>query len=342
MAESHFLELRLTFSPSAVPLPYYDALAQSCEDARVTSVVLAGLSGLKPAHFLRCRDVRDFHADDCRIDFDMTGVSQALSADRSFNCLRFQHCRMSSEGLLELSRIKARVENLSLEHLNLLPDASPCDLAGLFSIPGLEVLGLRGLCFDYLAVSGCATHERKENFVRSVRESKVKTLDIVGCGDEVAALVVEGLHGNCFLERLVVDSVGILPSLLRVLEDRNKTLCHVDQLSVYRMMQRPALWEVHGLVDARLDINERFQRKKRDAEKTAARQMAALVWCWENMRTSLVGAPATLGDIPLELLQRHVKPATLVLPRHPNDEIDDGRSSMPPRKKQRLSESGSD
>jgi hypothetical protein len=155
------------------------------------------------------------------------------------------------------------------------------------------------------------------------------------------------LAGNSSIRYLETDSFEVLNPLLAALKGGNKTLYSVHGLSKYELWRRPSLDAVFDRAASLLEANEKFQRAKRAAEKKAARSMAALVWCWENTPTSGVNAPTTLADLPTALLATHVMQFTLELPVHPFDQRveetnDDGTSGVPPRKKQRLSESDSD
>lgn len=347
MADLQFSEFRLEFTSDNVVVPF-DGLVKACKDNHVTSVCLDGLSGLKPALFLDCPDVQRFDATRCDHGFDLTGVSQALSVGRSFDFLKFFQCSMTRDGLLELARIKGRVTELSLRNLNLASDVSPCDFAGVFAIPGLTTLSIRYPYFRHL-VDVCYSTPEAEDFVRCVRETKVERLAISGCGAAITALVAKGLAGNSSIRYLETDSVELLPSLLAALKGGNKTLCSVDGLSYYQLSRRPSLARVFDHIDPLLRANEKFRDAKRAAKKQAAREMAALVWCWKNTPTSEVNAPATLADIPVDLLATHVMQFTLELPVHPLDQrveepndADSDTSDAPPRKKQRLSGSDSD
>jgi hypothetical protein len=284
------------------------------------------LSDLNVADFLGEDVVVEFGATRCHEGFSMAGVASALSEDRSLMRFKLSDCNMSQGSFSELSGIKGRLETLDLYHCKVAADACLCDLEGLFAIPGLKSLSVCHIDFDFHEVERCSCHAGKAEFIRTIRESKIKTLEIDGMDEGLAMMVGHGLRGNSCLKELSVNNVEILPLLVDALNSgKNKTLCTVHGL--YTRMD-PFFNSIHWQLRELLENNSKFQRKKLRAEKQTASEMAALVWCWKNTST-------TLAHIPIEVLATHVKRFSLKLPVHPLDKRVEELEGMPPRKRQR-------
>jgi hypothetical protein len=324
MQTPHRADLALTLPGYNNKMPL-DCIAEACKLGRVTSVSLAGLSDLNVADFLG-NDVVEFHAARCRQGFSMAGVASTLSEDRSLTRFKLNDCNMSQGSFSELSGIKGQLQDLELWNCKVAADACLCDLEGLFAIPGLKNLSVCHIDFDFREVEHCSCHPGKAEFIRTIRESKIETLEIDGMDKGIAMMVGRGLSGNSCLKELSVNNFEILPLLVDTLKSgENKTLCTVHGLYTRDAFFNNLHWQLCEL----LENNSEFQGKKLRAEKRTASEMAALVWCWEN-------TSATLAHIPIEVLATHVKRFSLKLPVHRLDKRVEELGDMPPRKRQRL------